>query len=204
MIEEQNTEKKILEAARKVFIQKGLTGARMQEIADEAGINKALLHYYFRNKEKLFDRIFSEAFHTISSGFGNVFSQEIPIMEKIKKFIDIYFDVLMKNPYLPVFVLNELSQNPERLQKIIEDNISSSMGTFFIQYMNEINQGKLRPVHPAHLMMNMIGMVLIPFVAKPMIAPVLKRQLNIDFDDILQQRKEVVYKFIYDALVIDK
>ncbi|MBN1117563.1 MAG: TetR/AcrR family transcriptional regulator [Bacteroidales bacterium] len=204
MVKDNSTEQKILDAARSVFIQKGLDGARMQEIANEAGINKALLHYYFRSKDKLFDRIFSEAFDTISTGLGDVFSRDIPLMDKFKNFIDLYIDVLSKNPHLPVFVFGELSRNPERLQKGIEKNMNNIMGPFFIQMMQEVNLGRLRPIHPAHLMLNMIGMLVIPYVARPMIAPILKQHLNIDFQDILDERKEVIYKFISDALIIDE
>lgn len=204
MVKIEGAEEKILDAARNVFIRKGLAGSRMQEIADEAGINKALLHYYFRSKEKLFDRIFLEVFKTISVGIGSFLSDEIPFFEKIKRFIDLYLDVLSKNPYLPVFFLNEIQHNPERLQNIIEKDIFKNMSGLIMQMMIEINNGKIRPIHPAHLILNLMGMLVIPFAVKPMIAPVLKRQLDVDFEDILNERKEVVYNFIYNALKIEE
>jgi TetR/AcrR family transcriptional regulator len=204
MVKMEDSEEKILEAARQVFIRKGLAGARMQEIADEAGINKALLHYYFRSKEKLFDRIFMEVFQTISTGIGGFLSEDIPFFDKIKKFIDLYVDVLLENPYLPIFFLSEIQQNPERLQKMIENDIFKSMSGFIVQMIQEINQGKIRPIHPAHFMLNLIGMLVMPFAVKPMIAPVLKRQLDVDYDSILKERKEVVYNFIFNALKIEE
>jgi TetR/AcrR family transcriptional regulator len=204
MVNMETTEEKILEAARVVFIRKGLAGARMQEIADEAGINKALLHYYFRSKEKLFDRIFVEVFQTISIGIGGFFTEDIPFFEKIRRFIDLYVDVLLKNPYLPIFFLSEIQQNPERLQKIIEKDIFKNISGLMVQLMQEINQGKIRPINPAHLILNLMGMLVIPFAVKPMMAPVLKNNLNVDFDQLLAERKEVVYSFIYNALKIDE
>jgi TetR/AcrR family transcriptional regulator len=204
MVKTENTEERILEAARIVFVRKGLAGARMQEIADEAGINKALLHYYFRSKDKLFDRIFLEVFQTISTGIGNAFSDDIPLFEKLKRFIDLYVDVLLKNPYLPIFFLSEIQQNPERLQQFIEKDIFKNLSGFFMQLNADINSGKIRPIHPAHLILNMIGMLVMPFAVKPLIAPVLNRQLGIDYDDILKERKEVVYNFIINAIKIDE
>jgi AcrR family transcriptional regulator len=176
----------------------------MQEIADEAGINKALLHYYFRTKDKLFDRIFLEVFRTISIGMGTSFSEDIPFFEKLKRFIDLYLDVLMKNPYLPIFFLSEIQHNPERLQNIIEKDIFKNMSGIIMQLMMEINAGKIRPIHPAHLILNMMGMLVLPVAVKPMMAPVLKRQLDIDYEDILNERKEVVYNFMYNALKIEE
>lgn len=204
MVKAENTEEKILEAARNVFIRKGLEGARMQEIADEAGINKALLHYYFRSKDKLFDRIFLEVFKTITVGIGNFLSEDIPFFEKIKKFIDLYIDVLVENPYLPVFFLSEIQNNPERLQNLVEKDVFKSMSGLIAQMMQETAQGKIRPIQPAHLILNMMGMLVIPFAVKPMMAPILKRQMDIDFDTLLEQRKEVVYNFIYNALKIEE
>jgi AcrR family transcriptional regulator len=201
MVKSISTEQKIIDAARKVFIKKGMAGARMQEIADEAGINKALLHYYFRSKQKLFDRIFLEAFKTLSTGVGSVFFGTESILEKLKKIIDLYMDVLMNNPYLPVFVLGELNQNPEHLQKIIEQNISSILGSFFLELVNEMNNGKIRSMHPVHLILNILGMLILPFIAKPLVAPVLKESLSLDFDQIIQDRKKEVYNFVVEAIV---
>ena len=114
------TELKILAAARKVFIRKGLDGARMQEIANEAGINKALVHYYFRNKQKLFEAVFIEAFGKFLPQVSEVIMQEISLIEKIEAVVSRYIDFLQKNPYLPNFVLNELSHEPGNLIKLMK------------------------------------------------------------------------------------
>ncbi len=200
----ESTEKKILEAAREVFVKKGLSGARMQEIADEAGINKALLHYYFRSKDKLFDRIFFEAFKTVTSGVGKVLSQEIPILEKLKKFIDLYIDVLKENPHLPVFVLNELTQNPERLSQMIKKEMSPVAGNVIAELFQEMNQGNMRAYHPVHLFLNLLGMLIFPFVSRPLISPLLEEKVGVNFDEVIEQRKEEVYRFVLNALEIKK
>jgi TetR/AcrR family transcriptional regulator len=204
MVKSEGAENKILEAARKVFIKKGLAGARMQEIADEADINKALLHYYFRSKEKLFEKIFNEVFKAISVGLSEVLNSDSPVFEKLQKFIDLYIGVLAANPYMPVFVLNEMSQNPERIQKMLEKDILPSVMHFFTQMLQEINVGKIKPIHPTHLVLNIIGMMVIPYAVKPMIAPILKDSMGIDYNDILDERKQVIFDFVYNALKINE
>jgi len=200
MVKSSNTESKILEAARKVFIKKGLAGARMQEIADEAGINKALLHYYFRSKEKLFDKIFEGVFHTIAAGIGKDLGSDLTVFEKLERLIGLYVDVISANPYMPVFIINEMNQNPQRMQHLLEQGVFPSMLSFFVQLMQEMNIGKIRPIHPSHLILNIIGMIVLPFAVKPMIAPVLKENMGIDYDDLLAERKKVITEFVFNAL----
>lgn len=204
MAKSKDTEGRILDAARRVFVKKGLSGARMQEIADEAGINKALLHYYFRSKEKLFDRIFEEVFQSISMGIGKAMKAELPPLEKLEQLISMYVDILSKNPYMPIFILNEISQNPERMKKALGEDIFPSMTGFFTELMQEMNVGNMRPIHPAHLLMNIMGMIILPIAGKPMLSPVLKESLGIDFDDILAERKQVITDFVFNALKIDE
>src|ERR1051325_9238915 len=94
---DNNTQDKILEAARKVFVMKGMYGARMQDIADEAGINKALLHYYFKNKEKLFEQIFMEAAGKLFPRINAIFVSDEPLFTKIEQFCDEYINVVLSN-----------------------------------------------------------------------------------------------------------
>ncbi len=194
------TEEKILQAARAVFIRKGLSGARMQEIADEAGINKALLHYYFRSKEKLFERIFEEVLKNLSYGISEVLSSDVPILNKLDSFIEKYSEALSANPYLPVFVLNEMSQNPSRIKAFFEKGVLPAMINFFAQIQREVNDGKIKPVHPVHLLLNIVGMVVMPYAAGPMIAPVLNEKLGISYADILAERKKVISAFVLAAI----
>jgi len=109
------TEQLILGAAKKVFIRKGLDGTRMQEIADEAGINKSLLHYYFRSKDKLFDVIFKEIVMSFAPRIVEILNSPISLFDKIELFVATYIDLLLKNPYIPGFLVNEVSKNPERI-----------------------------------------------------------------------------------------
>ncbi|MBN8864458.1 MAG: TetR/AcrR family transcriptional regulator [Sphingobacteriales bacterium] len=195
-----NTEQRILEAAKKVFVRKGMAGARMQDIADEAGINKALLHYYFRNKEKLFEMIFTEAASKLFPRINQLFTAELPLFEKIERFCHEYIDIVKSNPYLPLFVLNEINQNPEHfLQKFWKGEHKPNPTHLLNQIAEEVQRGTIRPIHPVNLLINLVSMTIFPFMAKPM----LEANLGISadqFNDFIEQRKKEIPAFIISAL----
>ena len=114
-----STEDKILEAAKNVFVAKGMEGARMQEIADEAGINKALLHYYFRSKEKLFEAIFSKIIQFAFPEITRIAQSNEPFISKIEQVVDAYIDLLIKHPFIPGFIMKELNRDPSGLFKLV-------------------------------------------------------------------------------------
>ncbi|MEJ0102141.1 MAG: TetR/AcrR family transcriptional regulator [Bacteroidota bacterium] len=139
---DETTEERILEAARKVFVRKGMTGARMQEIADEAGINKALLHYYFRNKEMLFDTIFRQAAQKLFPQLNIIFESDMPLFEKIETFVATYIDVMLENPYLPMFVLGEINQDPGKFYKKMNGELKfPKPDKFLVQIDKEVRKG---------------------------------------------------------------
>jgi AcrR family transcriptional regulator len=197
---DKNTEQRILEAAKQVFVRKGMAGARMQDIADEAGINKALLHYYFRNKEKLFEMIFMEAASKLFPRINQLFTAELPLFEKIERFCHEYIDIVKGNPYLPLFVLNEINQNPEQFLKKFWKGEHKPNPTFLLnQIAEEVRKGNIRPIHPANLMINLVSMTIFPFMAKPM----LEANLGItdeQFNAFIEQRKKEIPAFIISAL----
>lgn len=194
------TEERILEAARKVFVQKGMAGARMQEIADEAGINKALLHYYFRNKELLFETIFTQAAQKLFPKLNIIFESELPLFEKIEHFVGMYIDVMLENPYLPMFVLNEMHQNPEIFYKKMKGKMHFPQADKFLaQIEKEVRKGTIKRISPLQLLMNIISGTIFPFIAKPMF------QMHIGLDELqyrqfLMQRKKEYAAFIIDAI----
>lgn len=197
---DQTTEQVILEAAKKVFVRKGMAGARMQDIADEAGINKALLHYYFRNKEKLFEVIFIEAAEKLFPRINAIFNADQPLFEKIESFCEEYITVVSENPYLPLFVLNEINQDPEYfLQKVWAGRSKPNPAKFLEQIEKEVKKGTIKRISPLHLLMNLISMTIFPFVAKPMF----QKNLGLDelqFRAVMEQRKKEIPKFIIDSI----
>lgn len=195
-----STEQAILDAAKKVFVKKGMAGARMQDIADEAGINKALLHYYFRNKESLFEMIFMEAAAKLFPRINAIFDADQPLFEKIESFCEEYISVVMENPYLPLFVLNEINQDPEYfLQKVWAGKSKPNPAKFLEQIEREVKKGTIKRISPLHLLMNLISMTIFPFVSKPM----MQKNLGLDewqFRAVMEQRKKEIPRFIIDAI----
>ncbi len=195
-----STEEKILQGARKVFMTKGMTGARMQDIADEAGINKSLLHYYFRDKDKLFEMIFLKEAQKFFPRINMIFESGIPLFEKIQRFVHEYIDEMQQNPYLPWFVLNEIHRDPENfLYKVWgKDNLPRPQ-KFLEQIEQEVKKGTIKRISPLHLLMNLLSMTIFPFVARPM----MERNLGLDelqFRAVMEQRKQEIPKFIIDSI----
>ena len=200
MVKEKSTEEKILAAAKNVFVTKGMAGARMQDIADEAGINKALLHYYFRNKERLFEVIFMDAAQKLFPKINSIFESEAPLFEKIENFCEEYITVMSENPYLPLFVLNEISKDSEMfLGKFLNKQQFPLPQKFLEQVEKEIRKGTIKKISPLHLLINLISMSIFPFVGKPMIQFVMGLD-ELQFRNIMQQRKKEIPKFIIDSI----
>lgn len=194
-----NTEKVILQAARKIFIEKGKEGARMQEIADEAGINKALLHYYFRNKHRLFEAVFLEAFEKFLPQLKIVIESDKPFLDVIQIFIENYINIIIENPYIPGFILHELSSNPENIAMLLEQRINN-MHLLVAKINTEIQQGKIRPIDPRQIIINVLGLCIFPFVARPIIQKVFFGGDEASYQQFLTGRKTEVYHFIYNSI----
>jgi len=194
------TEKIILEAARLVFIRKGFDGARMQEIADEARINKALLHYYFRSKDKLFMAIFVDIIQAfVSSSVKFIQDPGHSVFDKIRLFVEKYISLIQENPYLPGFILNELNQRPDRLVGIFKSS-GLELDYFYSQIEKEVKEGKIEPVEPEHLLVNMISMCIFPFVGKPLINTIILSGSEKDFNLFIEERKKTISEFIINSI----
>jgi TetR/AcrR family transcriptional regulator len=201
---EMNTEQKILDAAKDVFQQKGLTGARMQEIADKAGINKALLHYYYRTKDKLFEKVFEIAFSLFIPKVKDVMGSNKPIFEKIEFFVENYINLLQKHPYIPGFVINELNRNPDILISVFEKNVhlkrDNLLETIENQIQKEVDEGILKPISARNLMTNVVSLCIFPIVARPILQGILFDNNKKDYDAFLKQRKEFVKEYIINSI----
>src|SRR5260221_2061461 len=124
-VKESSTEEKIKAAAKKLFTQKGFAATRTRDIAEEAGINLALLNYYFRSKQKLYDIVMIENFRQFIQGIStNVFDEKTSVQEKIEKVAIAYIEFLTLNPNLPLFIINELRGNPSKIAAQIDEEIS--------------------------------------------------------------------------------
>ncbi|MBL7733163.1 MAG: TetR/AcrR family transcriptional regulator [Chitinophagaceae bacterium] len=196
----KTTEEKILAAARKVFTTKGMTGARMQDIADEAGMNKALLHYYFKDKDKLFENVFLAEAQKFFPKINAIFNSEETLFDKIRNFVSEYIDEILSNPDLPWFVLNEMNRDPEQfLFKVWGKENLPKPAKLLAQVEQEVKAGIIKPISPVHLLMNMISLTIFPFVGKPMFLYNLRISEK-QFREIMEQRKKEIPEFIINAI----
>lgn len=193
------TEQKILDAASKIFLKKGLYGARMQEIADEAGINKALLHYYFRNKDKLYQAIFESKFQSFFPLILQIFNSEDTIEEKIYRLVSRYIDFLSLHPYLPLFLINEINRNPQGQLpfKVIMGKIKSSR--FIQQFEDMVKTGKFIPIQPEQFLTNLLGLILFPFINKAMLTIAFSMD-ETRFKSFISERKIIIPEMVLRAI----
>ncbi len=197
--QKDNTEEKIIDAATDVFVQKGMDGARMQEIANRAGINKALLHYYFRSKEKLFDAIFNKLVGIAFPRIGQILQSELPITEKIEQVIDTYIDLLLKHPFLPAFIIKEMNRDASLFFNFIERK-GFSPEPIFNMLREAMDKGLIRKMKPEHLIVNVIGLCVFPFAARPMVRHVAFRGDDEAMKQFLEERKHEVKQFVLRAI----
>lgn len=198
-VKDLNTEEKILVAAKKVFMEKGLEGTRMQEIADEAGINKALLHYYFRSKDKLFEGVFKEAFFKLVPSLMALLKLDIPLFDKIRLFTGQYIDIFKENHYIPGFVIHELNRNPDRIIELMS-NVGIQPEFFMKQVQEEVNKGNIRPIDPRDLVVNMLAMCIFPFVAAPILDTIIFKKDARAYALFIEDRKKTVPEFIINSI----
>ena len=197
---DSNTEEKILIAARQVFIEKGLAGARMQDIADRAEINKAMLHYYFKNKDMLFEVIFRETAGKLFPHFEKLMESDLNFFDKIRSIVSSYIEMIIQNPYLPLFVMNEMNKNPEiGMKTFFEAQKPGFVKKFKDSIETSIKEELIQPVNPIHLIMNMFSMCAFPFIAKPMIQ-LLTGVEDEQFKNLMEQRKVLVAEFIINSI----
>jgi len=201
IIRDSSTEKRILEAARRIFHIKGLAGARMQEIADGAKINKAMLNYYFRSKDKLFEAVFKEAVQNFFPRIFQMLSSDLPLFEKIEFFVDGYYSFLQKNMCVPGFIINELAQNPQRLKIFFTEQGIRPPEIFLNQIRKAIEDKKIIEMEPMTLVLNIISLCIFPIVAKPIVETVFNLSEE-QYAMMIESRKKQVAQFIINAIKI--
>ena len=197
---DKQTEEKIFESATEVFIEKGMDGARMQDIANHAGINKALLHYYYRTKDRLFNAVFESLAGQMFKRFAPVFDENLSLEEKIRFFYREHIAFLQKNPKLPGFLLNELHRNPARIKKLIQRlDINKLWNRLETMHKEEFVKYNITRETIPQLMTSIAAMSVFPFLAKPVITGIMEK-MGYDFEQYLEMRKEYAGEFVIKAL----
>lgn len=197
---DKQTEEKIFEAATEVFIEKGMDGTRMQHIADRAGINKSLLHYYYRTKDRLFEAVFEKIADQMLMKFAPVFDEKLSLEDKIRFFFREHIEFLKKNPRLPAFVLNEINRNPGRVRKLIKNiDIEKMWITLENQHLDELRKYKIDRKKLPQLMTSIASLSVFPFAARGIFEAIFEKT-GTSFNDYLEERKEFVAEFVIRAI----
>lgn len=186
-----STEEKLKDAAKAVFTRRGYAATRVRDIAAEAGINLALVNYYFRSKEKLFELIMAETIQKLFEKIKPVINDEsTTLMEKMDGIADHYIDMLTANPEFPLFIVNEIMSGSNKLP-IMTDNGSFFLHSHFGKQLMALRQDNKIAFHPLNIMINLLGMIVFPFLARPLLLRIGVVDEN-DFRQIIAERKKLV------------
>jgi len=197
---DKQTEERIFDAATDIFTEKGMDGARMQDIANHAGINKSLLHYYYRSKDRLFDAVFEKIAGKMFSKFAPVLDETLSLEDKIRFFFKEHISFLQNNPKLPAFILNEINRNPARIKRIIRNiDINKIWTTIANQHKEELIKYNITKESIPQLMTTIAAMSVFPFAARGILEALFEKQ-GIDFNDYLEERKKFASEFVIKAL----
>lgn len=193
---DSSTEERIKQAAKKLFTQKGFAETKTREIAEESGINLALLNYYFRSKQRLYDIIMEENMSSFKKGLSDLFADtQLDVYSKIEKLAHYYIDEFIENRDLPMFIASTIYNAGRFPGNEHDDDISASRKIFVNQIKELVAKKKIKPIHPAHILSNMMGLIIFPFV----IGPLLKRRAKIsdkEFIELMKERKKLIPQWI--------
>jgi AcrR family transcriptional regulator len=178
---DRDAEEAILEAAHEVFVRRGTAGARMREIADAAGVNQALLHYYFRSKEGLARAVFGRAARRLMPAVLEAVGSDLPLEDKVERVIATEMQVLGKHPYLPGYILCELAHHPERVEQLVEaalgvEGVSVGRAALSVlggQLREAREAGTIAPIDPEQFGVNLLALAIFPFAARPLLETML-------------------------------
>lgn len=200
----EDKEQLILEVARKQFVQKGFAATKMQDIAAEAGVNKALLHYYYRSKEKLYHQIIVRTLDRVIPTFAAAMATEGTFWERLENLVHTYVTLLQAEPDIPFFIMSELSQEQDRFvsELRLRAHYFPAAQSFVQSMHEEMEAGRMKQMPPLHLMLNIMSLTVFPFIAKPVFSTIFS------FDDeslkqLLEERKVIVLDFIKAAIKPD-
>jgi TetR/AcrR family transcriptional regulator len=200
----ESTELLILSAARKVFVKKGLEGARMQEIADEAGINKALLHYYFRSKDKLFKNVLNQVLSEFIPLLGQTISSDESLEQKLKGIVEIYLGMLEENSFVPQFIIGEINRDPDGLRSFVDELagrvIEPNLSKLVLQIDQEHKKGTIRKIDPRDLIINILSLCIFPILAKPIVMQLMFKGDPEAYSLFIKNRRKHIPDFVLNSL----
>lgn len=196
------TENRILQAATEVFLHKGKGGARMQEIADKAGINKAMLHYYFRSKDRLYEQVFILQLERFFTSFVDAIPETDDVRAFLEHFVEAYMNYIAANEGLVRFIIWEIQSGAQLMPQFMK-SLFSKRGyrkpLFLLKIEKAIADGQIREVEPVNFVISLIGLCAYPFIARPILEKVFNG-VAISSDDFLAKRKTEILNLLWNGI----
>jgi len=204
---DSDTERRILDAAHAVFLRRGTAGARTQEIAREAGVNSALLHYYFRSKARLAEAVFQRAAAELMPAVIRILASDAELEAKVEQVVDVELKQLLRTPYLPGYVLSELTHHPERARQLFSAATGLSpadVGARLFKVLGaqiraRVKAGRMHPIAPEQFAINLLALCVFPFAARPMVMALLGLD-DAGFQQFIDRRRRELAAFFLRAL----
>jgi TetR/AcrR family transcriptional regulator len=204
---DRDSEQRILDAAHVVFLRRGTAGARMQEIAKEADVNSALLHYYFRSKERLAEAVFQRAAMQLMPAVIRILGSDAELEAKVEQVVDVELQQLQKTPYLPGYILSELTHHPERVRQLfstvtgltpaeIGGRVFRVLGA---QINARVKARRMHPIAPEQFAINLLALCVFPFAARPMVMALAGLD-QAGFNQFIERRRRELAPFFLRAL----
>ncbi len=194
-----NTRAKILETARFLFLEKGVDNTSIRDISNKAEINVASINYHFKSKENLFEFVLEDLLTTNTQKLPEILNADLPLKEKIKNYVDTYFEIIRLNPELPFFIINVLHRNPRKVEKlkIIESLYNTKK--FSEQLTEEAQKGNIKEIKPHHFFINMLSLIIFPSSIKNTLKTRYEWNEN-QFEDFISERKTQVYELLVHSI----
>jgi len=189
----QDVEKKIIDAARELFYEKGFTGVTVRDIANKAEVNLALLHYYFRTKDKIFEIVFKEAFALLFKKLNKALSSDVNLLEKIKLIVESYITAATKYPQLASFIMHEMSVNKDVVWQIIysqegKKDVNDNYNRFFQEIVDAGQNGIIKNIDPKILFIDIMSLSLFPFMANAFLTGFLYSEKKAEYNEMIKNR----------------
>ena len=202
-----DTEQRILDAAHAVFLRHGTAGARTQEIAREAGVNSALLHYYFRTKDRLAQAVFARAAAQLMPAVVGVLGSDVDLEQKVEQVVDIELRQLLKTPYLPGYILSELAHHPERVHQLFSSATGmtpADIGERVFKVLRKqidarVRARRMHPIAPEQFAVNLLALCVFPFAARPLVMALVGLD-QAGFEQFINRRRRELAPFFLRAL----
>jgi len=198
---EFSTQDKILKAAKAVFFQKGFDGTRTRDIATEANVNLAMLNYHFKSKELLFELVMMDALKNFIFIIKDVLNNTKTDFEtKLEIIVNNYIDKFREEPQLPFFVISQLHRSPETFAKITAQSNDVASSVFLKQYQQGIVEGKYASVDFVHILMNMGGLIIFPFLISPALQKI-SNLSTIQMNELMEERKKLIFNWLKQMII---